>query len=135
MGALAPDDPRLQRAYAFDGHSPGSLLERLQFLPNNLTCYADYLRHFPAGRDRHVTESFLYWSKESLGAKPIVSVTHVAMIESRDEQDVWGTVGVSENVIEASWQALTEALEYGLTCRGALCNGASSGFRASRRRC
>ena len=29
-------------------------------------------------------ESFLYWSKESLGAKPIVSVIHVAMIESRD---------------------------------------------------
>ena len=31
-------------------------------------------------------ESFLYWSKESLGAKPIVNITHVAMIESRDER-------------------------------------------------
>ncbi|NIO46983.1 MAG: citramalate synthase, partial [Planctomycetales bacterium] len=28
------------------------------------------------------------------------------IIESKDEHDVWGTVGVSENVIEASWMAL-----------------------------
>jgi 2-isopropylmalate synthase len=25
---------------------------------------------------------------------------------------VWGTVGVSENIIEARWQALTDAVEY-----------------------
>ena len=35
-------------------------------------------------------------------------------IESRDEHDVWGTVGVSENIIEASWLALVDALEYKL---------------------
>lgn len=35
-------------------------------------------------------------------------------IESRDEHDVWGTVGVSENVIEASWMALVDAIEYKL---------------------
>ena len=31
------------------------------------------------------------------------------VIESRDDDDVWGTVGVSENVIEASWLALVDA--------------------------
>lgn len=36
------------------------------------------------------------------------------VIESRDGTDVWGTVGVSENVIEASWLALVDALEYKL---------------------
>ena len=36
------------------------------------------------------------------------------VIESRDEHDVWGTVGVSENVIEASWMALVDSLEYKL---------------------
>ena len=36
------------------------------------------------------------------------------VIESRDEQDVWGTVGVSENVIEASWIALVDSYEYKL---------------------
>jgi 2-isopropylmalate synthase len=36
------------------------------------------------------------------------------VIESRDKADVWGTVGVSENIIEASWQALADAIEYKL---------------------
>jgi 2-isopropylmalate synthase len=36
------------------------------------------------------------------------------LIESGNEQQSWSTVGVSTNVIEASWQALTEAVEYGL---------------------
>ena len=31
------------------------------------------------------------------------------VIESRDENDVWGTVGVSENIIEASWIALVDS--------------------------
>ena len=36
------------------------------------------------------------------------------VIESRDHTDVWGTVGVSENVIEASWLALADSFEYKL---------------------
>jgi 2-isopropylmalate synthase len=36
------------------------------------------------------------------------------LVESGDSQDKWGTVGVSENVIEASWQALVDSLEYKL---------------------
>jgi 2-isopropylmalate synthase len=36
------------------------------------------------------------------------------VIESRDATDVWGTVGVSENVIEASWLALVDSIEYKL---------------------
>jgi 2-isopropylmalate synthase len=35
-------------------------------------------------------------------------------IESRDKKSVWGTVGVSENIIEASWQALVDSVEYKL---------------------
>jgi 2-isopropylmalate synthase len=34
------------------------------------------------------------------------------LIESGDGQDRWGTVGVSLNVIEASWQALVDGFEY-----------------------
>ncbi|NQU42378.1 citramalate synthase, partial [bacterium] len=34
------------------------------------------------------------------------------LIESGDGQKEWGTVGVSENIIEASWQALMDSLEY-----------------------
>jgi 2-isopropylmalate synthase len=36
------------------------------------------------------------------------------VIESRDRTDVWGTVGVSENIIEASWLALVDSFEYKL---------------------
>jgi 2-isopropylmalate synthase len=36
------------------------------------------------------------------------------VIESQDEDDVWGTVGVSENIIEASWIALVDSFEYKL---------------------
>ncbi len=39
------------------------------------------------------------------------------LIETRDEHKSWGTVGVSPNVIEASWIALMDSLEYGLICR------------------
>ena len=34
------------------------------------------------------------------------------VIESKDKNDVWSTVGVSENIIEASWIALVDAFEY-----------------------
>ena len=36
------------------------------------------------------------------------------VIESKDRNSVWGTVGVSENIIEASWIALVDAIEYKL---------------------
>jgi 2-isopropylmalate synthase len=36
------------------------------------------------------------------------------LIESTDGDDVWTTVGVSTNIIEASWMALTDAIVYGL---------------------
>jgi len=36
------------------------------------------------------------------------------LIESQDKDDDWSTIGVSENVIEASWQALADSVEYKL---------------------
>ncbi|GAB4413466.1 MAG: citramalate synthase [Thermodesulfovibrionales bacterium] len=36
------------------------------------------------------------------------------LVESGDEDRRWGTVGVSENIIEASWQALVDSIEYKL---------------------
>jgi len=36
------------------------------------------------------------------------------MIESRSGADTWTTVGVHTNIIEASWQALVDGVEYGL---------------------
>jgi len=36
------------------------------------------------------------------------------LIESSDGEKSWGTIGVSENIIEASWQALEDSVIYGL---------------------
>ncbi len=40
------------------------------------------------------------------------------LIQSRDQKDIWGTVGVSQNIIEASWQALVDSVDYKLLKRG-----------------
>ncbi len=40
------------------------------------------------------------------------------LITSRDERVVWGTVGVSANIVEASWRALVDSVEYKLTRDG-----------------
>ncbi len=47
-------------------------------------------------------------SKEGAAAKVRV------LIESQDNTDSWTTVGVHENIIEASWEALTDSIEYKL---------------------
>jgi 2-isopropylmalate synthase len=36
------------------------------------------------------------------------------LVESGDHHSKWGTVGVSENIIEASWQALIDSIDYKL---------------------
>jgi 2-isopropylmalate synthase len=36
------------------------------------------------------------------------------LVESSDSKRAWGTVGVSENIIEASWQALVDGIDYKL---------------------
>jgi 2-isopropylmalate synthase len=46
-------------------------------------------------------------------------------IESRDDTDVWGTVGVSTNIIEASWIALVDSFEYKLLKDAAATNAKS----------
>jgi 2-isopropylmalate synthase len=46
-------------------------------------------------------------------AKGTGAVTRV-LLDSSDGEDQWGSTGVSENVIEASWEALVDSLEYGM---------------------
>jgi len=37
------------------------------------------------------------------------------LIQSRDQDEVWSTVGVSKDIIEASWQALEDSFQYKLS--------------------
>jgi 2-isopropylmalate synthase len=41
------------------------------------------------------------------------AVTRV-LIDASDGKDVWGSIGVSENLIAASWDALVDSLEFGM---------------------
>jgi 2-isopropylmalate synthase len=41
------------------------------------------------------------------------AVTRV-LLDTSDGDEVWGTIGVSENIIESSWEALVDSLEYGM---------------------
>jgi len=49
-----------------------------------------------------------------VNAKAATAARVRVIIESRDADSVWGTVGVSENIIEASWKALLDSVEYKL---------------------
>jgi 2-isopropylmalate synthase len=46
-------------------------------------------------------------------AKGTGAVTRV-LLDASDGTDTWGSIGVSENVIEASWEALVDSLEAGM---------------------
>jgi 2-isopropylmalate synthase len=50
-------------------------------------------------------------------AKGTGAVTRV-LIDSSDADGTWSTIGVSENIIESSWQALVDAIVLGLLRRG-----------------
>ena len=46
-------------------------------------------------------------------AKGTGAVTRV-LIDASDGREMWGSIGVSENLIAASWDALVDSLEYGM---------------------
>jgi 2-isopropylmalate synthase len=49
-----------------------------------------------------------------LNAKNGTAASVRAIVESTDGESSWNTVGVSANVIEASWMALVDSVEYGI---------------------
>ena len=66
--------------------------------------------HYPGLRQMHLVDYKVRVINPREGTAAKVRV----VIESQDATDQWGTVGVSENVIEASWLALLDSVEYKL---------------------
>jgi 2-isopropylmalate synthase len=64
----------------------------------------------PALEDLHLTDYKVRVLDTQRGTGAVTRV----LIDSTDGEDVWSTIGVSENVIEASWQALADSVIYGL---------------------
>ena len=50
-------------------------------------------------------------------------------IESRDHDQIWSTIGVSEDIIEASWQALADSFQFKLAKEAAQKNETNIGTR------
>ncbi len=50
------------------------------------------------------------------------AVTRV-LLDSSDGRESWGSIGVSENIIEASWEALVDSLEYAFQPKRATAEG------------
>ena len=69
-------------------------------------------KYFP-GRGLENVKLFDYKVRVLTAAEGTAARVRV-LIESGDGRAKWGTVGVSENVIEASWQALVDSIEYKL---------------------
>jgi 2-isopropylmalate synthase len=67
--------------------------------------------HFPGLKEMSLVDYKVRVINERAGTAARVRV----VIESKDHDDVWGTVGVSENIIEASWLALVDSFEYKLS--------------------
>jgi 2-isopropylmalate synthase len=58
------------------------------------------------------------------------AITRV-LLDASDGTDTWGSIGVSENVIEASWEALVDSLEAGMLPGRAEHTRARAGERAA----
>ncbi len=67
-------------------------------------------KYYPTLKSVSLTDFKVRVVNASGGTKAKVRV----LIESRDHKDEWSTVGVSENIIEASWHALVDSIEYKL---------------------
>ena len=68
-------------------------------------------RHYPRLREMQLVD----YKVRVINARAGTAARVRVVIESKDLHSVWGTVGVSENVIEASWLALVDAFAHKLS--------------------
>jgi 2-isopropylmalate synthase len=67
--------------------------------------------HYPAITAFHLSD----YKVRILDGKSGTSAITRVLIETQNGNRSWSTVGASANIIEASWQALVDAVEYGLS--------------------
>lgn len=63
---------------------------------------------YPEINDMHLADYKVRVLNGNAGTAAKVRV----LIDSADESSTWSTVGVSENIIEASWQAIVDSINY-----------------------
>ena len=68
------------------------------------------VKFYPQVMDMELVDYKVRILEENTGTSAVTRV----VITTRDACGSWGTIGVSENIIEASWNALADSIEYGL---------------------
>jgi 2-isopropylmalate synthase len=68
-------------------------------------------KFYPQIMDMHLVDFKVRIVEGSEGTAAKVKV----LLDSQDEDEIWSTIGVSENIIEASWQALMDSIQYKLS--------------------
>ena len=85
-----------------DGEGPVNALDKA--LRKALVSY------YPKLEEMHLTD----YKVRVLNGQDATAAKVRVLIESRDGHDTWSTVGVSENIVEASWLALLDSLDFKL---------------------
>jgi len=86
-----------------EGNGPVNALDRAMRLA--------LAKFYPALESIELTDYKVRILDEKKGTGAITRV----LLESTDHTKEWTTIGVSPNIIEASWQALTDSIAFGLT--------------------
>ena len=68
-------------------------------------------KFYPQISEMHLIDFKVRILEETDGTAAKVRV----LLESRDDSEEWTTIGVSENIIEASWHALVDSMQYKLS--------------------
>ena len=66
--------------------------------------------HYPSLGNVHLTD----YKVRVINPRAATAAKVRVIVQSSDDSRMWGTVGVSENIIEASWEALVDSIEYKL---------------------
>jgi len=67
-------------------------------------------KHYPSLEGMHLVD----YKVRVINPREATAAKVRVIVQSTDGSRVWGTVGVSENIIEASWEALVDSIEYKL---------------------
>ena len=92
-----------QEVTAAEGNGPINALDNA--LRKALT------KFYPQLNEMHLVDFKVRIVEGSEGTAAMVKV----LLDSKDEEEVWSTIGVSDNVIEASWHALVDSVQYKLS--------------------
>jgi len=66
--------------------------------------------HYPVLKSMYLTD----YKVRVINPRAATAARVRVVIQSADGRRVWGTVGVSENIVDASWKALLDSIEYKL---------------------